>query len=201
MKHAQKMVIIPEHLLQSMETERRLTAPVQLPTLTRLDQDMKQIIESPLPEDQKLLMLDQLLQRYQGLTKQMKMESAIKPTVVLPKPDPLPATETSGKTDESTPAEASRKRDLNTSQSKSTKMPRKLPATPVTTVESKIPRRIETMPSISPEERHSLCCWILRLIQHANRLINGRRAHPWLPGYGTGNDGNIIKLNIIYVIG
>ncbi|CAH3027086.1 unnamed protein product, partial [Porites evermanni] len=65
---------------------------------------------------------------------------------------PLPATETSGKTDESTPAEASRKRDLNTSQSKSTKMPRKLPATPVTTVESKIPRRIETMPSISPEE-------------------------------------------------
>ena len=46
MKHAQKMVIIPEHLLQSMETERRLTAPVQLPTLTRLDQDMKQIIVS-----------------------------------------------------------------------------------------------------------------------------------------------------------
>ena len=97
MKHAQKMVIIPEHLLQSMETERRLTAPVQLPSLTRLHQDMKQIIESPLPEDQKVLMLDQLLQRYQGLTKQMKMESAIKPTVVLPKPDPLPATETSGK--------------------------------------------------------------------------------------------------------
>ena len=77
MKHAQKMVIIPEHLLQSMETERRLTAPVQLPTLTRLDQDMKQI-----------LMLDQLLQRYQGRTKQMKTESAIKPTVVLPRPDP-----------------------------------------------------------------------------------------------------------------
>ena len=152
MKHAQKMAIILEHLLQRMETERRLTAPVQLPTLTRLDQDMKQIIESPLPEDQKVLMLDQLLQRYQGLTKQMKMESAIKPTVVLPKPDPLPATETSGKTDESTPAEAPRKRDLNTSQSKSTKMPGKLPATPVTTVQSKIPRRIETMPYISPEE-------------------------------------------------
>ena len=152
MKHAQKMVIIPEHLLQSMKTERRLTAPVQLPTLTRLDQDMKQIIESPLAEDQKVLTLDQLLQRYQGLTKQMKMESAIKPTVVLPKPDPLPATKTSGKTDESTPAEASRKRDLNTSQSKFTKMPRKLTATPVTTVVSKIPRRIETMPSISPEE-------------------------------------------------
>ena len=100
MKHAQKMVIIPEHLLHSMETERRLTAPVRLPTLTRLDQDMNQIIESPLTEDQKVLMLDQLIQRYQGLTKQMKTESAIKPTVVLPKPDPLPATETSGKTDE-----------------------------------------------------------------------------------------------------
>ena len=151
MKHAQKMLIIPEHLLQSMETERRLTAPVQLPTLTRLDQDMKKIIESPLPEDQKVLVLDQPLQRYLALTKQMKTESAINPTVVLPKPDPLPATETSGKTDESTPAEASRKRD-NTSQSKSTKMPRKLPATPVTTVESKIPRRIETMPFISPKE-------------------------------------------------
>ena len=109
--------------------------------------------ESPLPEDQKVLMLDQLLQRYQGLTKQMKTESAIKLTVVLPKPDPLPATETSGKTDESTPAEVSRKRDLNTSQSKSSKMPRKLPATPMTTVESKIPRQIETMPSISPEEK------------------------------------------------
>ena len=109
MKHTQKMVIIPEHLLQSMETEWHLTAPVQLPTPTRLDQDMTQIIESPLPEDQKVLMLDQLLQRYQGLTKQMKTESARKPTVVLPKPDPLPATETSGKTDESTPAEVSRK--------------------------------------------------------------------------------------------
>ena len=152
MKHAQKMVIIPEHLLQSMETERRLTAPAQLPTLTRLDQDMKQIIESPLPKDQKVLMLDQLLQRYQGLTRQMKTESAIKPTVVLPKPAPLPATETYSTTDESTPAEASRKRDLNSSQSKSTKIPRKLPATPVTTLESKIPRRIETMPSISPED-------------------------------------------------
>ena len=57
------MVIIPEYLVQSMKTERLLTAPVQLPTLTRLDQDMKQIIESPLPEDQKVLMLDQFLQR------------------------------------------------------------------------------------------------------------------------------------------
>ena len=53
MKHAQKMVMIPEHLLQSMETEHRLTAPAQLPTLTRLDQDMKQIMDSSLPEFKK----------------------------------------------------------------------------------------------------------------------------------------------------
>lgn len=51
MKHAQNMVIIPEHLLQSMEIKRCLTTPAQLPTLTRLDQDMTQIIECPLPED------------------------------------------------------------------------------------------------------------------------------------------------------
>jgi len=77
MKHAQKIVMIPEHLLQSMETEHRLTAPTQLPTLTHLDQDMKQLMESPLPEDQKVLLLDQLLQRYQGLTKQMKNETTV----------------------------------------------------------------------------------------------------------------------------
>ena len=41
MKHVQKMVMIPEHLMQSIETEHRLTAPAQLTTLTRLDQDMK----------------------------------------------------------------------------------------------------------------------------------------------------------------
>ena len=43
MKHAQKMVMITEHLMQTIETEHRLTAPAQLTTLTRLDQDMKQI--------------------------------------------------------------------------------------------------------------------------------------------------------------
>ena len=74
MKHAQKMLMVPEQLLQSMETEHRLTAPAQLTTLTRLDQDLKQIMDSSLPEDQKVLMLDQLLQRYQGLTKQIRMK-------------------------------------------------------------------------------------------------------------------------------
>ena len=71
MKHAQKMVMIPEHLMQSIETEHRLTAPAQLTTLTRLDQDMKHIMDSSFPKDQKVLLLDQLLQRYQGLTKQL----------------------------------------------------------------------------------------------------------------------------------
>ena len=69
MKNAQKMVMIPEHLLQSIETEHQLTAPAQLTTLTRLEQHMKQIMDSSLPDDQKVLLLDQLLQRYQGLTK------------------------------------------------------------------------------------------------------------------------------------
>lgn len=90
MKHAQKMVMIPEHLMQSIETEHRLTAPAQLPTLTRLDQDMKQIMDSSFPEDQKVLLLDQLLRRYQGLTKQMKSEVTVKPAVVLPKSEPAP---------------------------------------------------------------------------------------------------------------
>ena len=53
MKHAQKMVMIPEHLMQSIEKELRLTAPAQLTTLTRLDQDMKHIMDSSFPEDQK----------------------------------------------------------------------------------------------------------------------------------------------------
>ena len=41
MKHAQRMVMIPDYLLQSIETEHRLTAPAQLTTLPRLDQEMK----------------------------------------------------------------------------------------------------------------------------------------------------------------
>ena len=125
MKHAQKMVMVPEHLMQSIETEHRLTAPAQLTTLTRLDQDMKQIMDSSFPEDQNVLLLDQLLQRYQGLTKQMKSEVTVKPAVVLPKSEPAPPTE--------------RTSDVNnlssTSEVKSTKRstPRKLPTTPVTT--------------------------------------------------------------------
>ena len=93
MKHAQKMVMIPEQLMQTMETKHRLNAPPQLPTLTRLDQDVKNIIESKFPEDQKISLLEKLIQRYQGLTKQMKSETTVAPTVVLPPPTELvPAT-------------------------------------------------------------------------------------------------------------
>ena len=144
MKHAQKMVMIPEHLLQSIETEHRLTAPAQLTTLTRLDQDMKQIMDSSFPEDQKVLLLDQVLQRYQGLTKQMKSEVTVKPAVILPKSEPTPPTE--------------RTPDLNnlssTSDVKSTKRgtPRKLLTTPVTTKQSKITLRIETPSPVLPED-------------------------------------------------
>ena len=96
MKHAQKMLLVPEQLLQSIETEHRLTTPPQLTTLTRLDREMKSIMDFSLPEDQKVTLLDQLLQRYQGLSKQMKSESIVKPTVVLPMPTP-PAAETTPK--------------------------------------------------------------------------------------------------------
>ena len=143
MKHAQKILMVPEHLLQSMETEHRLTAPAQLTTLTRLDQDMKQIIDSSLPEDQKVMLLEQLLQRYQGLTKQMKSEVSVKPTVVLPKSDPAPPTET-------TPGV---NKHASTPKVKTPReTPRQLPPTPASTKKSKIPVRMETPLSALPEE-------------------------------------------------
>ena len=64
MKHVQKMMLVPEPLLQNLETEHRLLSPPQLTTLTRLDQDIKDITDSTLPADQKVALLDQLLQRY-----------------------------------------------------------------------------------------------------------------------------------------
>ena len=122
--------MIPEHLMQTIEPEHRLTAPAQLTTLTRLDQDMKQIMDSSFPEDQKVLLLDHLLQRYQGLSRQMKSEATVKPAVVLPKSEPAPPLE--------------RTSDLNnlssTAEVKSTKRgtPRKLPSTPATTKHSEL---------------------------------------------------------------
>ena len=82
MKHVQKKMLVQEHLFQSLETEHRLTSPPQLATLARLDQDMEQIMDSLLPEDQKLSLLDQLLHIYQGLSRQIKTEATVKPTVV-----------------------------------------------------------------------------------------------------------------------
>ncbi|KAL9987758.1 hypothetical protein ACROYT_G002115 [Oculina patagonica] len=126
-----------------METEHRLTAPPQLTTLTRLDQDMKQIMDSSLAEDQKVMLLDHLLRRYQGLTKQMKSETSIKPAVVLPKTDPAPPKETI--TNVNSPA--------STPKVKTTReTPRQLPPTPATTKQSKIPVRMETPLNALPEE-------------------------------------------------
>ena len=54
MKYAQKMMV-PEHLTHSVKTEHRIMAPAQLTTLTRLDQDIKHITDSQLPDDQKIM--------------------------------------------------------------------------------------------------------------------------------------------------
>lgn len=81
----------------------------------------------------------------------MKTETTIKPAMVLPKADPLPTTDTSGKNDVSTPKETSTNPELDTLKSKSTKAPRKLPVTPRTR-ESKIPRWKKMTSLVSPEE-------------------------------------------------
>jgi len=47
-----------------------------------LDHGMKQIMDFLLPEDQKISLLDQLLHRYQGLSRQKKTEATVKSTVV-----------------------------------------------------------------------------------------------------------------------
>ena len=170
MKHTQKMVMIPEHLLQSMETEHRLTAPAQLKTLTRLDQEMKNIIDSSLPEDQKVLLLDQLLQRYQGLTKQMKNEVTVAPAVILPESQPTPLTE-------KTP-------DKNNLTSRPEVRPnrgtlRKLPTTPVTSRQSKIPVRNETPTFILPEE--SAQAIMMETPPDSKRKTGKRRYKPRTP--------------------
>ena len=130
MKHVQKMMLVPEHLLQSLETEHRLTSPPQLATLTRLDQDIKQITDSLLPEDQKISLQDQLLHRYQGLSRQIKTEATVKPIVVT---NVAPG-----------PTEASPTHTPTTFLGKSAKVrARKLPVTPRLSA-SKIPRPVGT---------------------------------------------------------
>ena len=128
-------------------------------------------MDSSFPEDQKVLLLDQLLQRYQGLTKQMKSEVTVKPPVVLPQSAPVPPTE--------------RTPDLNnvssTSDVKSTKRgtPRKLPTTPVTTKQSKIPVRIETPSPVLPEDSaHAI---MMETPPDSKRKTGKRRYKPRTP--------------------
>ena len=96
---------------------------------------MKQIMDSLLPEDQKISLLDQLLHRYQGLSRQIKTEAAVKPTVVTNVTPVSP--------------EASPTHTLRTSLGKSAKVrTRKLPVTPRLST-SKIARPVGTAsPSI-----------------------------------------------------
>lgn len=75
MKYAQNMILVPDHLPERIETEHRQTAPPQLMTVTRLDQKTW----SSLAGDQKVTLLDQLLQHYQGLSNQIKSEATVKP--------------------------------------------------------------------------------------------------------------------------
>ena len=73
MKQVQKLMLVPEHLLESLETAHSLKSPPEFATLTSLDQDIKEIMDFLLPGDQKISFLDQLLQRYQGLLRQGKL--------------------------------------------------------------------------------------------------------------------------------
>ena len=84
------MVMAPEQLMQTMETEHRLNAPPQLATLTRLDQDIQRIIDSSLRVDQKVVLLRYLASRHRGLAKQMKSESKSSQAVLVVPPPPLP---------------------------------------------------------------------------------------------------------------
>ena len=93
-------------------------------------------MDSSLPEDQRVLLLEQLLQRYQGLKKQMKSEATVKPKVVMPKSQPLP-------TKESTPKPKTKSK---------IKVSKPLSGTPLTSKGSKIPLRTKTPPSVSTEE-------------------------------------------------
>lgn len=102
---------------------------------------MKSVMDSSLAEDQKVTLLDQLLHRYQSLSKQMRSEVTVKAAAVLPKSSSPNETQVD-KISSSLTTELKPKR----------KEPRKLSATPITTKPSKSPRRIGAMPTLSPEE-------------------------------------------------
>ena len=139
-------------------------------------------MDSSLPEDQKVLLLDQLLQRYQGLTKQMKTEATVKPTVVMPKSEPLPAKESTPKP-----------------ETKSTKVSKPLRDTPLTAKGSKIPLRTETPLSVSTEETaHAL---MMDTPPPDSRRKTGKRRykeeHPWWRGYEAIDNGNRTNLSCL----
>lgn len=50
------VIMVPEHLMQSVETDDRLTSPVQQTTLTRVVKDIKHITDSQLPNDHKIVL-------------------------------------------------------------------------------------------------------------------------------------------------
>ena len=99
---------------------------------------MKQIVDSLLPETKKISLLDQLLHRYQGLSRQIKTEATVKPTVVT---NVTPA-----------PTEASPTHAPTTSIGKSAKVRRrKLPVTPRPRLStSKIARPVGTASPLIP---------------------------------------------------
>lgn len=80
------VIMVPEHLMQSVETDDRLTSPVQQTTLTRVVKDIKHITDSQLANDHKIVLSQHLIQRYQGLKKQRESETTAARPVVLPTP-------------------------------------------------------------------------------------------------------------------
>ena len=74
MMFSQKMMLLLEHLLQSVETEHRLTAPPQLTPLTHLEQDMKSIMDSSLVEGSTIAALSNKMS-YQARTPMVAIAS------------------------------------------------------------------------------------------------------------------------------
>ena len=104
-------------------------------------------MDSSLPEDQKIGLFDQLLHRYQGLSRQMKSEATVKPTVTTTV-SPAP-TEVSPTSPPTTPLEKPKK-----------VLSRKLPAIPKSTAstglcKSKIPRPVIRSESLGKQAPYS----------------------------------------------
>ncbi len=73
---AQRMAMIPEYMVRMMETKQKLKTAPQYRVLTRLDGEMKAILDDPkLPMDVKVRRYDQVLQRYTQLAEQVQANS------------------------------------------------------------------------------------------------------------------------------